>query len=220
MPRIARGLAGGFPYHIINRGNGRQEIFHKNEDYQAFVDLMIEAKNRYSIKMLPYCLMPNHFHMVLMPLRAEELSRYMQWLMTSHVRRYHGHYGTSGHVWQGRYKSFIIQRDRHLLTVLRYVEGNPVRAGLVDSAKKWLWSSHRETSGIKSCLLIDEIPVELPEDWESYVDGPLTEEELERLRQGVNRQAPYGSPDWQVRISREHGLESTLRPRGRPKKRE
>jgi len=220
MPRIARGLAGGFPYHIINRGNGGQEVFYKNEDYKAFVGLMVEAKTRYSIKVLAYCLMPNHFHMVLMPLHAEDLSRYMQWLMTSHVRRYHRHYGTSGHVWQGRYKSFIIQRDRHLLTVLRYVEGNPVRAGLVGSAKEWLWSSHRETSGIKSCLLIDEIPVELPEGWERYVDRPLTEKELGRLRQGVNRQAPYGSPDWQLRISRKHGLESTLRPRGRPKKRQ
>ncbi|MFH1624527.1 MAG: transposase, partial [Pseudomonadota bacterium] len=98
MPRIARGLAGGFVYHIINRGNGRQKVFHEDEDYQAFVDLMVEARNRYSIKTLAYCLMPNHFHMVLMPLRAEELSRYMQWLMTSHVRRYHRHYGTSGHV--------------------------------------------------------------------------------------------------------------------------
>ena len=105
-----------------------------------------------------------------------------------------------------------------MLTVLRYVEGNPVRAGLVDSAREWLWSSHKETSGIKSCLLIDEIPVELPEDWGRYVDSPLTEKELERLRQGVNRQAPYGSLDWQMRISEEHGLESTLRSRGRPAK--
>ncbi|MBW2599856.1 MAG: transposase [Deltaproteobacteria bacterium] len=220
MPRIARGLADGFVYHVINRGNGRQEIFHKDGDYQAFVNLMIEAKTRYSIKMLAYCLMPNHFHMVLIPLRAEDLSRCMQWLMTSHVRRYHTHYGTSGHVWQGRFKSFIIQNDSHLLTVLRYVEGNPVRAGLVDSAKDWLWSSHKETSGVKSCLLIDEIPVELPDDWGKYVDTPLIEKELERLRQGVNRQAPYGSPDWQIRISKEHGLGSTLRPRGRPVKRQ
>lgn len=219
MPRIARGLAGGFVYHIINRGNGRQKVFHEDEDYQAFVDLMVEARNRYSIKTLAYCLMPNHFHMVLMPLRAEELSRYMQWLMTSHVRRYHRHYGTSGHVWQGRFKSFIIQEDSHLLTVLRYVEGNPVRAGMVDSAKEWLWSSHKESSGVNPRFLIDEIPVELPEDWERYVDSPLTGKELERLHQGVNRQSPYGSTDWQMRISKEHGLESTLRPRGRPAKR-
>ena len=77
--------------------------------------------------------------MVIRPNQAEELSKWMQWLMTSHVRRYHRHYGTSGHIWQGRFKSFIVQEDIHLLMVLRYVEGNPVRAGLVNSAKEWLW---------------------------------------------------------------------------------
>ncbi len=98
MPRIARGLGDKLIYHVLNRGNAKQEIFHKNQDYTAFIALMKEAKSRYSIKLFAYCLMPNHFHMIVMPLQAKELSRYMQWLMTSHVRRYHTHYKTSGHV--------------------------------------------------------------------------------------------------------------------------
>ncbi|MFQ5867696.1 MAG: transposase [bacterium] len=219
MPRIARGLVDGFVYHVLNRGNGGLEVFHKDRDYEAFIDLMREAKARYAVKIFAYCLMPNHFHMVVVPIQAEELNKGMQWLMTSHVRRYHRHYGTSGHIWQGRFKSFIIQEDNHLLAVLRYVEGNPVRAGLVNSAKDWSWSSHRGAIGERSHLLVDEIPIELPQDWNRYVDEPLTEKDLEGLRQSVNRQSPYGTSMWQIQVSKELGLESTLRPRGRPKKR-
>lgn len=219
MPRIARGLVDGFIYHVLNRGNGKQKIFHKNQDYKAFIELMAEAKKRYSLKLFAYCLMPTHFHMVMMLHRAGDLSRYMQWLLTSHVRRYHTHYASSGHVWQGRFKSFIIQEDNHLLTVLRYVEGNPVRANLVKSAKDWMWSSHKQTINESPRLLIDASPVELPRDWEQYVNEPVTEEAITYLRESVNRGSPYGTSIWQRQVSKETGLESTLRPRGRPKSR-
>jgi putative transposase len=218
MPRIPRGLFDGLVYHVLNRGNGKQRVFHSDKDYEAFVSLMKEAKERYSLKLLAYCLMPNHFHIVLMPTQSEDLSRWMQWLMTSHVRRYHRYHGTSGHVWQGRFKSFIIQDDIHLLMVLRYVEGNPVRAGLVKSANDWHWSSHGEVAGTRSKLLVDEVSLELPDDWCSYVDESLTEKELEKFHQSVNRQSPYGDSEWQKQISRKLGLESSMRPRGRPRK--
>ncbi len=219
MPRIARGLADGYIYHVLNRGNGKQIVFRKDQDYRVFLDLMREAKERYpGVKLFAYCLMANHFHLVLQPEQGNELSKWMQWLMTSHVRRYHQHYETSGHVWQGRFKSFIVQDDDHLLTVLRYVEGNPVRAGLVDSAGDWRWSSHRERIGMSARFLVGEIPIELPADWGKYVDEPLADKELDRLRTSVTRQAPYGSPRWQLKAVRELRLESTLRPRGRPRK--
>jgi putative transposase len=128
MPRIVRGLGDNIVYHVINRGNGRQEVFHSDKDYEAFMKLMKEAKKRYPVRLYGYCLMPNHFHMTVTPRKGEELSRWMQWLMTSHVRRYHRHYDSSGHIWQGIYKSFIVQEDSHLLMLLRYIEGNPVRA--------------------------------------------------------------------------------------------
>jgi len=219
MPRIPRGLADGFVYHVFNRGNGKQRVFHKSRDYRMFIDLMTDAKTRYSVKVFGFCLMPNHFHMILMPTKAEDLSRWMQWLMTCHVRRYHRDNGTSGHVWQGRFKSFVIQKDGHLLTGLRYVEGNPVRAGLVRSARDWPWSSRSAVIGDTMQLLLDEVPVKLPPDWDRYVDEPLTEKELERIRRSVNRQSPYGDEMWQMQIGKELGLESTLRPRGRPSKR-
>jgi putative transposase len=218
MPRISRGLADDSIYHVINRGNGGQVVFQEDKDYKAFVNLLKEAKIRYAVKIFAYCLMPNHFHMVLMPHQSEELSKWMQWLLTSHVRRFHKHYGTSGHIWQGRYKSFLIQKDGHLLTVLKYVESNPLRAGLVDSANNWLWSSHREAIHKGDHLLIDEVPVELPKEWSKFVNESISDKELEKLRQSVSRQSPYGDSLWQVRVSKTFGLESTIRPRGRPRK--
>lgn len=219
MPRIARALVDGFIYHIINRSNGRQTIFHQDEDYKAFVNLIKEARNRYSVKILAYCLMPNHFHIVMIPVKAEELSKCIQWLMTSHVRRHHKKYETTGHIWQGRFKSFIIQKDDHLLTVLRYVEGNPIRAALVTSAKEWLWSSHKERIGMESTQILSEIPLKLPLNWSKYVNQPLTNRDLERLHLSVRRQSPFGDSEWQKKICRNFGLGHTLRPRGRPRKR-
>jgi len=128
---------------VINRGNARGTVFHKDDDFQAFVDLIGDACQRLRMRVLAYCLMPNHFHLALWPHGAGNLSRWMQWLLTAHVRRYHKHYRSSGHVWQGRFKAFPIEQDAHLLTVLRYIERNPLRAELVDRAEQWRWSSLR-----------------------------------------------------------------------------
>jgi putative transposase len=220
MPRIARGLADGLIYHIINRGNGKQEVFHKDADYISFIDLIKKAKARHPIEILAYCLMPNHFHLVLSPngSYSSSLSEFMQWLMTSHVRRYHAHYETSGHIWQGRFKSFIVQEDNHLITVLRYVEGNPVKAGLVSTAKDWKWSSHKETIGEMPADILDKTPISLPKNWSKFVDESIIKQELEKLNICVNRQSPYGTTQWQEQICTNLALESTLRPRGRPRK--
>jgi len=218
MPRVVRGLADSLVYHVVNRGNGRQEVFHKDKDYEAFIELMKQAKERYPVKIFSYCLMPNHFHIAVKPDKGDELSKWMQWLMTSHVRRYHRHYGSSGHIWQGRFKSFIVQDDSHLLIVMRYIEGNPVRAKLVKSASEWRWSSHKETIRKNLGRLLDEVPITLPDEWEKYVDEPLTEKELEKIRESVNRQSPYGDNDWRIEICRKYGLESTMRKKGRPAK--
>lgn len=137
MARTARMAAGGICYHVINRGNRRATVFHSAEDYDFFVRLMERACARIAMRVLAYCVMPNHFHFVLWPYGDGDMSRWMHWLMTSHVVRYHKIRGTSGRVWQGRYKAFPIEQDGHLLTVLRYVERNPVRANLVATAMDW-----------------------------------------------------------------------------------
>lgn len=218
MPRIARGLNDGFFYHVLNRGNSREEVFHKQGDYYSFVKLLTESLEQFDVRIFAYCLMPNHFHMLVVPDKGEDLSKFMQWLTTSHVRRYHQHYGTSGHVWQGRYKSFIVQNDVHLLTVARYIEGNPVRSGLVKSAKEWRWSSHRDRLKGSGGGIISELPITLPDDWSSYTDLPLTSSDLARLHKGVNRHAPFGMKEWVHKTSEQFGLSSTLKEQGRPKK--
>jgi putative transposase len=121
--------------------------------------------------------MPNHFHLVLWPRHDGNLSDYMMWLLTAHVRRYHQHYHSSGHVWQGRFRALPILEDDHLLAVLRHVERNAVRAGLVAQAPDWRCSS----IGLArpSTLLLDPAPVQRPEDWLERVNEPQTEAEVE-----------------------------------------
>jgi putative transposase len=120
----------------------------------------------------------------------------MQWLLTAHVRRYHQHYRSNGHVWQGRFKAFPIEHDDHLLTVLRYIERNPLRAGLVDRSEDWRWSSLHHWRAAGSTRALDPGPVSRLENWPQWVNQPLTTAELEDVRHSVNRGAPYGSPAW------------------------
>ena len=125
MPRPLRATPAGYCYHVLNRGNARQQVFHKDADFAAFVQLFADPHKRHHMRIVAYCLMPNHFHLVLWPRHDGDVSRFMQWLLTTHVRRYHKHHHTTGHVWQGRFKAFPIQENEHLLSVLRYVERTP-----------------------------------------------------------------------------------------------
>jgi len=217
MPRTARASRAGFCYHVLNRGNGRRAVFHKDGDYAAFVKLLVQAGERTDMRLLAYCLMPNHFHLVLWPRRDGDLSAYVGWVLTAHVRRYHQHYHSSGHVWQGRFRAFPIQDDDHLLTVLRYVERNPVRADLVERAQDWLWSSAAPLRA--GAPRLDPGPVPRPLNWLDHVNEPQTEAEVERLRESLRRNRPFGEEVWMKRTARRLGLEASLRPRGRPPKR-
>ena len=218
MPRIPRGFGDNQVYHVINRGNARNKVFHKDDDYISFIRLLKEAIARHPVKLYAYSLMPNHFHFLMSPYQAKDLSSCMQWLMTSHVRRYHTHYGSTGHIWQGRFKSFIVEEDSHIITVDRYIEGNPVRGGIVTTAAAWPWSSHAESAGLIPCRFVSCLPVELPEDWTHYVDTPLNEAELEKMRRSISRQTPYGDEQWQKKVALDYNLEATLHPIGRPRK--
>jgi len=224
---------GGVCSHITARGNGRMKVFHDEDDYAAFVDLLGEACGRVPMRVVGCCLMPNHVHLICWPRAEGDLSRWMQWLMTSHVRRHHRRHGTSGHVWQGRYKSFPIQRRRvrrdqrvagalelgdPVLEVLRYVERNPLRAGLVDRAEAWPWSSLRWWRAPSAAPAWWREAIARPRGWLRIVNRPQSDEELAALRRSVIRGRPYGAEAWVRRIAAAWGLESTLRPRGRPRK--
>jgi putative transposase len=204
--------------HIVTRGNARAIVFHSEHDYAGFAELMNAAQQRISLELFAWCLMPNHLHLVVRPRTDDDLARWMHWLLTTHAQRHRSVHVTSGHMWQGRYKSFPIQADVHFLRVLRYVERNPLRAGLVSSSKDWHWSSlAARNSSVGTKELISESPVPLPTPWNDWVDMPITDEELAAIRTSVRRGRPLGDPAWARGTSERIGLRATLRSRGRPR---
>ncbi|MCC6682495.1 MAG: transposase [Phycisphaeraceae bacterium] len=223
MPRRARIQPGGYVFHVLNRGNGRMTLFEKPADYTAFEAVMAEASDKAAIRLLAYCLMPNHWHLVLWPQSSGDLGRYMQRLTTMHVRRWHEHRHSAGlgHLYQGPYKSFPIETDRHLLAVCRYVERNALRAELVERAENWRWGSmwRRDHSDVlEGVPPLTDWPVPRPRQWRRLVNLPQTAEELERIHESIRRGRPFGGETWQRRTAHALDLESTFRPRGRPKK--
>jgi putative transposase len=218
MPRARRVNVGGLAYHVVNRGNQRARIFETAGDYAAFIKVLEEAKRVVPLRILGYCLMPNHWHLVLYPELDGQLSRFVGWATSTHVRRYQRFRGSDGlgHVYQGRFRSFVIEQDHHLLTVLRYVEGNALRAGMVEGAEEWMWSSaHARMTGLGSGLL-DEWPVDRPADWLEIVNRQMAQSEITDLRRSVERGRPFGAEAWVARTAERLGLASTLRNRGRP----
>ena len=139
MPRTSRAIVANHCYHVLNRGNNRMTLFHDRADYVAFLWLLAESFDEFDVPVLAACLMPNHLHLVMQPRRDDDLARWAHWLFTTHARRFHRKYGTTGRVWQGRFKASVAQADRHLLTLLRYVERNALRSNLVDHAQDWEW---------------------------------------------------------------------------------
>lgn len=221
MPRSTRSAPAGYVYHAMNRGVARLKLFRKPADYDAFLRVLEEALQKHPIRLLSYCVMPTHWHLVLWPQTDHQLSDFLHWLTLTHSVRWHRHYHStgSGHLYQNRFKAFPTEDNEHLYTVLRYVERNALRAGLVERAEDWLWSSlyAREKQTPLAAHLADW-PVALPEDWVEQVNEPQTEAELEDLRTSVNRGRPFGSKNWMDKTVRTLNLEHTLRSRGRPPK--
>lgn len=224
MPRRARSIVGGYAYHVLNRANGRLRLFRKPADFAAFDRLIDEAVERVPLRILGYTVMANHWHFVVWPKQRQDqqVSEFFRWLTVTHSQRWHAHHGTAGmgHVYQGRFKSFPIAADEHFLTVLRYVERNPLRAGLVRQAEAWRWGSlYRRTQGTaEEQALLAEPPVPLGRSWLEHVNRPQTEAELTAIRRSVQRGQPFGGEAWRLKVARQLGLEHTIRPRGRPKK--
>jgi putative transposase len=219
MPRTARAIVANYCYHVINRGNRKATVFHEPADYRQFLGLMAQAQRRSPVPMLAACLMPNHIHLVMRPPDGESLSEWVHWVFTTHVRWYHAKHGSTGRVWQGRFKAFPIQQDHHLLTVMRYVERNALRAQLVERAEDWPWGSLQWRREARPALSLAESPVPLPTYWRHLVNEPQSAVELAELRVCVNRQRPFGDATWVARQAADLGLDQSLRPVGRPRRR-
>jgi putative transposase len=226
MPRPLRPIDDGLIYHVINRGNNRQNVFRKPADFQAFLQSLADLKERRPFELYGYCLLGNHFHLLMRPL-GTSISRIMQSLLVSHTQRYHKHHRSGGHVWQGRFKSPIIQNDEHLLTVLRYIEANPLRAGLVARAEDYPWSSYQAHGAGRLDLLLDPLityeelspyPSVRLRRWAEQVHTPFEESVLARMRRVNESGRPFGDERWVKRLAKKLELDLVIRPRGRPRK--
>ena len=212
---------GDVVYHVINRANGRVQIFSSPDEYRHFESLLLEGVQLLDMRMLAYVIMPNHWHLVLYPRKDGDLSEFMRWVTTTHVRQRRvmtqsvGH----GHLYQGTYKSFPIERDKHLVDVIRYVEQNPLRAKLCKRAEHWTWSSlfRRRRNNKADKVLLAKLPTLLPTNYLSSVNTIFDAERLGNIRHAIIKGAPYGSDGWRKRMIERYHMEGTQRGPGRPK---
>jgi putative transposase len=219
MPRQRRISPDGFVQHVVNRGDHRETLFHKPADFRAFLALTAESAFRVPMRILAYCIMRNHFHLLLWPYHGIDLPAYMQLLMNLHIQRYLRHYppASRGHIYQGRYTNSLVQGDWNLLRVMRYVEGNALAAGIVRRAEHYRWSSASRHAAEPSRPTLIDGPIARPPDWLAFVNSTPSPDELIRIKQSARRGAPYGSEEWTKEVLCRYDLEHTVRPRGRPR---
>ena len=205
MPRRTRFVEANHVYHVLNRAAKGLILFESPDDYLAFEEVFAESRARFNMRVLPYCLMPNHWHLLLWPLHGRDLSKFAQWMTSTHAIRWNCAHGTVGRgaVYQSRFKSIPIQRDFHLLWVWRYIERNALRAQLVDAAEDWPWGSLSLRP--RAHLRLDTSPVDLPANWVNWVNSPQSTEELRQFRMCVSLNKPYGTEGWMAQTWRSQG---------------
>ena len=216
MPRLPRVDIADYNYHVINRAIAKAQIFYTEKDYYAFDEIIEEAQFKYDMRIFSYSTMPNHWHFVINPKRDGDISKFMKWLTGTHTQRWHAFHETTGtgHIYQSRYKSFLIQNDKHLLDVIRYVENNPLRANLVKRAEDWKWSSlYKRLNG---CKFLSPLPTELPENYLKSVNENFSPDELKKIQTSIIRDRPLGKDEWMKKVVEKFKLQASMKPRGRP----
>ena len=213
---------GGEVYHALNRANFRSRLFRTGAHYRDFLEIVEEVLEFVPMRILAYCLMPDHWHLVLYPRGDGDLARFLQRLTMTHTHRYHARTGTVGygHLYQGRYKSLPVESGSHFFALVRYVERNAKRAGLVKQAEDWRWSSAhvRVYGNAEQKKILSPWPVPEPPDYRKWLNHSQGKEEIEKIRYAIKRSRPYGSESWVSKAAARFGLESTLRNPWRPAK--
>lgn len=221
MPRITRTDIGEEIYHVLNRSNARAQIFDNDQDYRIFESILAQAVEKFDMRLLAYCVMPNHWHLVVCPKQDGDLSKFMGWLSNTHTRRWHASKKTigEGHLYQGRYKSFLCQKDNYFLTLVRYVERNAKKANLCQFAQDWPWSSlrRREKGSPEQKNILSSWPINIPSNYLLSVNQDQNTNEENTIENSILKSNPYGNTDWVEKVVKDFGLEQTLRRIGRPK---
>lgn len=208
-------------YHVINRASGRVPIFKTARDYLLFESVLEEAQEREDMRIFAYCVMPNHFHLALYPRKDKDVQRFVGWLTKTHTQRWHAMHQTigHGHLYQGRYKSFIVNTDEYYLWLMRYIEQNPLRAKLVSKAEDWRWGSlYRRLSGTDDQKkVLHPWICEVPRDYLKHVNTLLHKNALVSIRNSVVKGVPLGGEEWRLGLIQSLNLGYTTRGAGRPK---
>jgi len=217
MPRISRAIAVGYPHHITQRGNYRQTVFSEADDYACYLDLLSHYSRRHELDIWAYCLMPNHVHIVGVPHADDSLSSVFRTVHMLYSQYFNRKAGAVGHLWQGRYYSCALA-ERHLYAAVRYVELNPVRAGLVTSARDYPWSSAKShVDGIADPVLSGRCFLdETIEDWKEYLLESQDTEAQANLIKATRTGRPCGENDFVAHFEGLLGRRFTTRSPGRP----
>ncbi|MBU3964588.1 transposase [Patescibacteria group bacterium] len=236
MPRGPRVILDNSIFHIINRGNGRQEVFHNKEDFKTFLSIVAFYKDKWGFKLYHFCLMPNHFHLLGEVGDAKLISKAMHDITASYTRSHHSKHRTVGYLWQGRFKNMIIEKDNYLLACGAYIERNPKRAGLVENSEDWPWSSYQVyVSGIPIVIPITNIKgekklIKLLDENPFYKEFGDTEKERQEVYRnlslelgkneadkkfGFRENKILGSQEFKIGLQKE-GIRIEPAKRGRP----
>jgi len=220
MGRAPRADVAGGIYHALNRGDAGDDIFFEPQDFEAFERIVAEALAKFAVDLIAYQWMNSHWQMVLSPQNDGGMGAFIRWITLTHTQRYHAHHQTAGYggIYQGRFRSFPVQDNSHLHAVCRYVERNALTAKVVKRAENYRWGSLHNWLGNDSPIKLATWPVRRLPRWVERVNESLTEKEFKAIRHSVDRGKPYGDEKWIRKIVKKHGLESTVRPRGRPRK--
>lgn len=225
MPRTARIAPKKFIYHVLTRGNNKQEIFQDEEDFQKYIDILSNYKEKYRYKLYHYVLMTNHVHLVIEPTAdGGDLSQIMKGINLSYVQYFKKKYQYTGHFWQDRYKSMIISRDEYLLACGSYVELNPVRAGMVKTPKDYLWSSYKANAYGKKDDLVDSSVVfgglstseSVRKEYRIFVQQML--QKNHSMRGVMDRRVIYGGDKFIQKMQKQYDLSAIIGKQGRPRK--
>lgn len=220
MPRRKRVGTAGFVFHVINRGVRRLRLFDNDDDYRLWLQAFVEAHDRFPVDVFAFCLMPNHFHLIVRPTEDGQLSEFMRLGTVTHSVRWHWQRDSlgTGSVYQGRFRAFPIQSSGYFLNACRYVEANPLRGSLVENAEDWMWSSLSDRCKNRHSLPLAEWPILQPADWIARVNEKRNCADFDRIRLSLRKGSPLGEPAWSRAVAASLNLPTGLRGRGRPKK--